>query len=97
MHRRAFLKTGIAGAAAHAIGHSLFPTAIQAKIPDDLKVTALKVIPVWTGSMNYVFVKLYTNHGITGVGEGGIRGRAATMIAAIKEHERYIVLGPLLR
>ncbi len=91
MYRRAFLKTGIAGAAAYAIGHSLFPAELQAKIPDNLKVTALKVIPVWTGSMNYVFVKLYTNHGITGVGEGGIRGRAATMIAAIKEHERYIV------
>ncbi len=91
MHRRAFLKAGIAGAAAHVFGHSLFPTELRAKIPDGLKVTALKVIPVWTGSMNYVFVKLYTNHGITGVGEGGIRGRAATMIAAIKEHERYIV------
>ena len=91
MHRRAFLKAGIAGAAAHAFGQSLFPTELQAKIPDDLKVTALKVIPVWTGSMNYVFVKLSTNYGITGVGEGGIRGRAATMIAAIKEHERYIV------
>ena len=91
MHRRAFLKAGIGGAVTHAIGYSLFPTELQAKIPDDLKVTALKVIPVWTGSMNYVFVKLYTNHGITGVGEGGIRGRAATMIAAIKEHERNIV------
>jgi galactonate dehydratase len=91
MHRRAFLKAGLAGSAAYAIGHSLFPAELQAKIPDDLKVTALKVIPVWTGSMNYVFVKLYTNQGITGVGEGGIRGRAATMIAAIKEHERYIV------
>ena len=41
--------------------------------------------------MNYIFVKLYTNAGVTGVGEGGIRGRAATMIAAIQEHERYIV------
>jgi len=91
MDRRAFLKTGMAGTAGHAIGQSLFPTELQAKIPDDLKVTELKVIPVWTGSMNYVFVKLYTNHGITGVGEGGIRGRAATMIAAIQEHERYIV------
>ena len=91
MHRRSFLKASTAGAAAHAIGHAIFPTELHAKIPGDLKVTALKVIPVWTGFMNYVFVKLYTNHGITGVGEGGIRGRAATMIAAIKEHERYIL------
>jgi len=67
------------------------PDDARAKIPADLKVTGLKVIPVWNGSMTYVFVKLYTNHGVTGVGEGGLRGRAATMIAAIKEHERYIV------
>jgi galactonate dehydratase len=90
MHRRAFLKTGLAGTA-YALGYSLFPAKMHARIPNGLKVTALKVIPVWTGSMNYVFVKLYTNHGVTGVGEGGINGRAATMIAAIKEHERYIV------
>lgn len=92
MDRRAFLKTGIAGGLAHALGaYTLFPNEVHAKLPDDLTVTALKVIPVWNGSMTYVFVKLYTNHGITGVGEGGIRGRAGTMIAAIKEHERYIV------
>jgi galactonate dehydratase len=91
MDRRTVLQAGVVGAAAHAAGNSLFPTELQAKIPNDLKVTALKVIPVWTGTMNYVFVKLYTNHGITGVGEGGIRGRGATMISAIREHERYIV------
>lgn len=88
MDRRMFLKAGIAG----ALGpYSLFPHDVYAKLPKDLKVTELKVIPVWTGSMNYVFVKLYTNHGVTGVGEGGLRGRGATMIAAIQEHERYIV------
>lgn len=41
--------------------------------------------------MNSVFVKLYTNQGVTDVREGGIRGREATMSAAIQEHERYIV------
>lgn len=92
MDRRAFLQTGIASGIAGAIGtYTLFPGEVHAKLPADLKVTKLKVIPVWNGSMNYIFVKLYTNHGITGVGEGGLRGRGGTMIAAIKEHERYIV------
>ena len=92
MDRRAFIKSGVLGGVAHALGaYTLFPENVHAKIPKTLKVTALKVIPVWNGSMTYVFVKLYTNQGITGVGEGGIRGRAGTMIAAIKEHERYIV------
>ena len=92
MDRRAFIKSGVVGGVAQALGaYTLFPETVHAKIPKTLKVTALKVIPVWNGSMTYVFVKLYTNEGITGVGEGGIRGRAGTMIAAIKEHERYIV------
>ena len=92
MDRRVFLKKGtILGGALAAGTYTLFPRDVRAKIPGNLKVTALKVIPVWTGSMNYIFVKLFTNEGITGVGEGGIRGRGGTMIAAIKEHERYIV------
>ncbi len=92
MDRRTFLKSGLGAGVAASLGtHSLFSPELHAKIPANLKVTKLKVIPVWTGSMNYIFVKLYTNAGVTGVGEGGIRGRAATMIAAIQEHERYIV------
>ncbi|MDP7020087.1 MAG: enolase C-terminal domain-like protein [Pirellulaceae bacterium] len=91
MDRRTFLTTSAAGLACSLGEFALFPEAVLAKIPADLKVTDLKVIPVWTGSMNYIYVKLHTNHGVTGVGEGGIRGRGATMMAAIQEHERYIV------
>jgi len=92
MNRRVFIKKGIILGGTLAAGtYTLFPEEVHAKIPENLKVTALKVIPVWNGSMTYVFVKLFTNQGITGVGEGGIRGRAGTMIAAIREHERYIV------
>ena len=92
MHRRRFCKTCLLGGLAHALGpYTLFPRSVLAKLPRDLTVTRLKVIPVWNGSMTYVFVKLYTNQGVSGVGEGGIRGRAGTMIAAIQEHERYIV------
>jgi hypothetical protein len=64
MDRRHFLKSGLgAGLAASLGGYSLFPSDLHAKIPANLKVTKLKVIPVWTGSMNYIFVKLYTNAG----------------------------------
>ena len=92
MDRRAFIKSGILGPAAQALAaYTLFPRHVHAALPSDLRVTKLKVIPVWNGSMNYIFVKLFTNHGITGVGEGGLRGRGGTMIAAIQEHERYIV------
>ncbi len=92
MHRRSFLETTLLSGVAQALGHfALFPQDVHAELPKNLKITALKVIPVWTGSMTYVFVKLFTNEGVTGVGEGGIRGRAGTMMAAIQEHERYLV------
>src|SRR5205823_8346734 len=40
---------------------------------------------------NYVFVKIYTNQGITGLGEGSVTSKEATMAAAIEEHNRYLV------
>ncbi|GIS59771.1 MAG: hypothetical protein CM1200mP2_19960 [Planctomycetaceae bacterium] len=82
MDRRTFLKSGLGAGVAASLGtlRCSLPNSCQDPGPK-LKVTKLKVIPVWTGSMNYIFVKLYTNAGVTGVGEGGIRGRAATMIA----------------
>ena len=51
MHRRSFLNTVIAGGFAQLGGYTLFPDSVSAQIPKTLKVTALKVIPVWSGSM----------------------------------------------
>ena len=45
MNRRAFLKRVATAGAAQLLGtYTLFPRAIHAKIPADLKVTGLKVI-----------------------------------------------------
>jgi galactonate dehydratase len=38
-----------------------------------------------------VFVKLYTDQGLTGLGEGSVTSKAMTMAAAIEEHKRYLV------
>jgi len=60
----------------------------------NLKITGLKTFVVDTGpdtDENYVFVKIYTNQGITGLGEGTMTGKARTVAAAIEEHERYLV------
>lgn len=60
--------------------------------PLNLRVTDLKAYVVNYGkSKNYVFVQVFTNQGIVGVGEGSVTSKAATMKAAIEEHHRYLV------
>ena len=47
MDRRTFLKSGFgAGLAASLGGYSLFPSDVHARIPANLKVTKIKVIPL---------------------------------------------------
>ena len=62
--------------------------------PLNLKITDLKTFIVNRGGANgsnYVFVKLYTNQGLTGLGEGSVTSKEATVAAAIEEHRRYLV------
>ena len=40
---------------------------------------------------NFVFVKIHTNKGIVGLGEGTMTGKCKTVATAIEEHERYLV------
>jgi galactonate dehydratase len=56
---------------------------------DPIKITKLEIIPVH--SLRTIFVKLYTNVGIIGVGEGTVEGRITTTMAAIKELEPYLI------
>lgn len=59
-----------------------------------LKITDLKTIIVNRGGKNapnYVFVKIFTNQGLTGVGEGSVTSKELTVAAAIEEHKRYLV------
>jgi len=60
----------------------------------NLKITDLKTFIVNRGgenSPNYVYLKIYTNQGLTGLGEGSVTSKALTMAAAIEEHKRYLV------
>lgn len=56
---------------------------------DDLRITKLEIIPVHT--LRTIFVKMHTNAGITGLGEGTVEGRVPTTMAAIKELEKYLI------
>jgi galactonate dehydratase len=57
----------------------------------NLKITGLKTIVVNVGSVNWAFVKVSTDQGITGLGEGSITSKEATLSAAIMEHERFLI------
>ena len=85
MNRRHFL-------ASLACGAPLFNRSLVAQAKSlHLKITGLKTIVVNVGSVNWAFCKVMTDQGITGLGEGSITSKEATLSAAIMEHERYLV------
>lgn len=57
----------------------------------DLKVTAVKAFVVDELGTNRVFAKVYTDEGISGLGEGTLASRSQAVAAAIVENERYLL------
>lgn len=56
-----------------------------------MKITALKAFPVWVGHRNQFVVKVETDEGIDGVGEGGISGRELAMKGMIDHFAQFLV------
>lgn len=56
---------------------------------DNIKITKLEIIPVHT--CRTIFVKLHTDAGIVGIGEGTVEGRIPTTMTAIQELEKYLI------
>jgi galactonate dehydratase len=54
-----------------------------------LKITKLEIIPVH--SLRSIFVKMHTDAGIVGLGEGTVEGKIETVVAAIAQLEDYLV------
>ncbi len=54
-----------------------------------IKITRLEIIPVNT--LRTVFVKMHTDAGIIGIGEGTVEGRIGTVVAAIRELDAYLI------
>ena len=96
MNRRDFFYTAL-GAATAAWTRIIGPEGLLAQArekakPLNLKITDLKTFFVDTQSdENFVFLKIYTNQGIVGLGEGTLTGKEATVEQAILEHKRYLV------
>lgn len=87
MKRRTFLSTA-------ALASLAAPVQIGAQTKAaglNLKITGLKTFVVNVGNVNWVFVKIDTNQGLTGLGEGSVTSKEATIAEAIREHERFLV------
>src|ERR1043166_5120539 len=94
--RRNWMKNmtvGMAGLlATERLGRAAEPAPTSRALADPrspLKITKLEIIPV--NSLRTIFVKLHTDAGIIGIGEGTVEGRIGTVVAAIKELEDYLI------
>jgi galactonate dehydratase len=56
-----------------------------------MKIRDVETIPVFGGGRDWVFVRIHTDEGITGTGEGTLEGRARTIVAAVEELKDYVV------
>ena len=56
-----------------------------------MKITDLKTFTVHARGSNWVFLKVYTDEGITGLGEGHVATKDEATAAAIMEHKRFLV------
>ena len=65
------------------------PDQAQVGPRDAIKITKLEIIPVHT--CRTIFVKLHTDAGIIGIGEGTVEGRIPTTMTAIQELEKYLI------
>jgi len=103
MHRRGFLHQ-LFGAAMLGGITQLVPSftgsaqgqssIIGGRLPEEkspLRITDLKTFIVNRGASNYVYLKIYTNEGITGLSEASLEGRAKSVIAELEIIKRYLI------
>lgn len=99
MDRRRFLKKSLQVSGATALAASGMSIATRSLAAEHvaarqlgLRVTDVKTFVMDAGGdENYVFVKILTNEGITGLGEATLPSKAMTMSHAILEHKRYLL------
>ena len=61
-----------------------------------------RVVPVWGGHRNFLFILMDSDEGIYGIGEAGITGRELAVVGAVEQLSRYssvraqLVLSPFI-
>ena len=56
-----------------------------------MKITDVKVYPVWVGRRNQCLVKVETDEGIYGWGESGLSGRELAVAGAVKHYREFLI------
>ena len=56
-----------------------------------MKITDIKVYPVWVGTRNQCLVKVETDEGIYGWGEAGLSGRELAVAGAVKHYREFLI------
>ncbi len=56
-----------------------------------MKISDIKIYPVWVGSRNQLVVKVETDEGIYGLGESGLSGRELAVIGALKHFREFLI------
>ncbi len=56
-----------------------------------MRITDIKLYPVWIGSRNQLLVKIETDEGIYGLGESGLSGRELAVIGALKHFREFLI------
>ncbi len=84
MNRRKFIKQLGLGLGGLGFWSSFLPHHLAAKLPKNIKIIDLKAWAVGIEA-NQVFVKIYTNEGVTGLGEASVHRKTGTTLAACLE------------
>lgn len=85
MNRRQFTKGLAALGALSLTSTKAFSSKGRGKIP--MKITDIRTVPV----SRYLFVEVFTNEGITGLGESGTHGFLEASEQAIQTFKRYLI------
>lgn len=56
-----------------------------------MKITDVKVYPVWVGSRNQCLVKIETDEGIYGWGESGLSSRELAVAGAVRHYREWLI------
>jgi galactonate dehydratase len=56
-----------------------------------MKITDIKPYPVWVGFRNQFIVKVETDEGIYGLGEGGLSGRELAVKGAVQHYREFLI------
>ena len=56
-----------------------------------MKITQVEILPATIGNRTYVYVKLHTDEGLTGIGEAACSDKEKALIGAIRELDQYLI------